>query len=151
MPETALQRHEAAFIESFIAKRWRDRYRAKRGIPREDLSHTLEGRLDPSVVVQVNNVPALEELASLFERLPSDCVFISGVTRLDGPEYPVAKLLRGEAPTQWPDGTYREDTIVSIDPGRFAIFFPEPPGLRFICVADPAARAKIAKRFGTGK
>ncbi len=153
MSETALQLHEKAFIEAFVAPRWRDRYRTKGGIPREDLSHKLEGRLDPRRIVPVDDVPPFQDVLEVFGAKPSSatCVFFSQMSDLEGLEWPLQSLVQGQIPAQWPQVYHEEDTIFSIEPGRLALFWPEAPATRFICVADPAARERIRKRFARSK
>ena len=132
-----MEPHEVAFINSFLKRPYGDRCIAKKGLPREDLWHVLAGKLDDRYTYWLpGNIHRPKRVLKVLRRLSK---VESGYCISADEEYEgkiVAAHNLGDM----------EATIVSFDPGKFALYQAESSTPTLICllIRNPKMQAKVA-------
>jgi hypothetical protein len=130
--------HEKMFIAAFVTKAYRKRCLAKKGIPRDDLWHKLDWKLEDATTLELPaNIKQPDRILEALRRLyPVETGFcISAHSGIDGNTITMDEfedLLDG--------------TIVSFIPGKLAYYTTEDykPTFQCLLVRDPELRKKAA-------
>jgi len=125
--------HEKLFITTFLNKAYRARCIAQGEIPRGDLCHVLESKLDDRYVLKLpNNIHTLSRILDAIQRVhPVESgFFIAAYSDYDRRRVAVADL---------PD---LDSAIVSFLPGRLAYYQAEMDTPAFRCLFVRGSRLK---------
>lgn len=133
-----MQHDEEAFIRRFLIAAYRERYLAKKGIPRQDLWHTLVSKLRASRTVELpNNVHVPSRFLPV---LPKICSVDTGMCISAHSELDATRIAID-------DSLDHEGTIVSFIPGKLALYQSEaslPRTYQAILTDSPAMKARVA-------
>jgi hypothetical protein len=141
--------HEPAFIESFVVARRREQWLLLAKPKRREkiinhLNHCECVDFDPRTVVPIQGPWSRSDaIPGLIGRVTSTdtCAMISGGS-LDGQTVPLTEALDHVVGSS-------NGTILSIDPGKVAMYEPENGRGRCLLIKDPAARDALLSFMGS--